>query len=157
MSRLPPCGLYRTRQALGSHIPEGRLVYFHNHGDPGPGLYLPSGWNQNRAQWHARGTTLPAPEWAEHLEPLLNEGFYRVRESFFCCEKRCQTFEEDQLVQLGYNGAAEPILFIPQWGASGLAFPTSGTLVERKRLDRLTALKVSLATEDGSGGPAPFH
>ena len=35
MSSLPPCGLYRTRRALGTSIPEGRLVYFHNHGDPG--------------------------------------------------------------------------------------------------------------------------
>ncbi|ADO74546.1 hypothetical protein [Stigmatella aurantiaca] len=157
MSPLPPCGLYRTRQALGSHISEGRLVYFHNHGDPGPGLYLPSGWSQNRAHWHTRGTTLPTPDWAEHLEPLPDEGFYRVREPFFCCEKRCQNFEEEQLVQLGYNGAAEPILFVPEWGAAGLTFPTTGTLVERARLDRLTALKVHPSEEERASGTGPLH
>jgi hypothetical protein len=147
MSSLPPCGLYRTRRALGSSIPEGRLVYFHNHGDPGPGLYLPSGWNANRARWHPRGTTLPDASWAEHLEPLLAEGLYRVRETFTCCEKRCRTFEPEQLVQLGYNGMAEPILFVPTWTPGGLSLPTQGTLVDRERLTRLTPLKVAESEE----------
>ena len=60
MSELPPCGLYRTTTKIGE-IEAGRLVYFHNHGDPGPGLYLPSGWSNNTARWGARGTTVPAP------------------------------------------------------------------------------------------------
>ncbi len=147
MSSLPPCGLYRTRRALGTTIAEGRLVYFHNHGDPGPGLYLPSGWSSNRARWHSRGTPLPELQWIEHLEPLLAEGLYRVRESFTCCEKLCRTFEEDLLVQLGYNGTAEPILFVPKWTATGLTFPETGTLVDRLRLDRLVPLKVPEAKE----------
>jgi hypothetical protein len=147
MSSLPLCGLYRTRRALGTSIPEGRLVYFHNHGDPGPGLYLPSGWSANRARWHTRGTTLPEPQWAEHLEPLVAEGLYRVREAFSCCEKRCRTFEGELLVQLGYNGMAEPILFVPEWTSTGLAFPATGTLVERARLDQLVPLKVAESAE----------
>lgn len=147
MSSLPPCGLYRTRRALGTAIPEGRLVYFHNHGAPGPGLYLPSGWSVNRARWHTHGTTLPDPQWAEHLEPLLAEGLYRVHTAFTCCEKNCQTFEAEQLVQLGYNGMAEPILFVPEWTSTGLAFPTQGTLVDRGRLTQLTPLKVAEAEE----------
>jgi len=147
MSSLPPCGLYRTRRALGTTIPEGQLVYFHNHGDPGPGLYLPSGWSVNRAQWHAQGTPLPDPQWAEHLEPLLAEGLYRVRESFSCCEKRCRIFEEELLVQLGYNGMAEPILFVPEWTEAGLHFPTTGSVVDRDQLQRLMPLKVEEAAE----------
>ncbi|MDY7233099.1 hypothetical protein [Hyalangium rubrum] len=150
MSSLPPCGLYRTRRALGDTIAEGRLVYFHNHGDPGPGLYLPSGWSVNRARWHSRGTTLPDAQWAEHLEPLPAEGLYRVREGFVCCEKRCRTFEEEALVQLGYNGTAEPILFAPEWTATGLNFPTVGTVVDRERLDKLVPLKVTEAEEESS-------
>jgi hypothetical protein len=147
MSGLPPCGLYRTRRALDPSIPEGRLVYFHNHGDPGPGLYLPSGWSANRARWHSRGTTLANPEWAEHLEPLMAEGLYRVREDFTCCAKRCQSFEQELLVQLGYNGGAEPILFVPEWTATGLNFPENGTLVDSSRLTLLLPLKVAESTE----------
>lgn len=147
MSSLPPCGLYRTRRALGTTIPEGCLVYFHNHGDPGPGLYLPSGWSVNRARWHAQGTPLPDPQWAEHLEPLPAEGLYRVRESFTCCEKRCRIFEEELLVQLGYNGTAEPILFVPEWTATGLHFPTTGSVVDKAQLQQLVPLKVEEAAE----------
>ena len=66
---LPPCGLYRTTRAL-DHVPAGRLVFFHNHGDPGPGIYLPSGWVLNRARWHERGHTIPSPEWAASLAAL---------------------------------------------------------------------------------------
>ncbi len=157
MSRLPPCGLYRTRRALGAAIPEGRLVYFHNHGDPGPGLYLPSGWSVNRARWHAQGTPLPDPLWAEHLEPLMAEGLYRVHESFTCCEKRCQTFEQEQLVQLGYNGMAEPIVFVPEWTAAGLRFPTTGTVVDRARLSQLVPLKVAEAHEEPSAERTFLH
>src|SRR6185436_5605612 len=101
---LPPCGLYRTKKQLGDAVPAGRLVYFHNHGDPGPGVYLPSGWSANRARWHDRGTPIPDPVWAETLQPLAPEGLYRVRETFTCCEKNCRSFEPELLVQLGYNG-----------------------------------------------------
>ncbi len=147
MSSLPPCGLYRTRRALGTAIAEGCLVYFHNHGDPGPGLYLPSGWSVNRARWHTQGTPLPDPQWAEHLEPLPAEGLYSVLGAFTCCEKRCRIFEKELLVQLGYNGMAEPILFVPEWTATGMHFPTTGTVVDRGRLQLLSPLKVAEAAE----------
>jgi hypothetical protein len=142
MSELPPCGLYRTRRALGD-VAAGRLVYFHNHGDPGPGLYLPRGWKLNRAQWHANGVPLPDAEWARHLEPLLPEGLYRVREAFTCCEQNCHTYEPDLLVQLGYNGAAEPLLFVPEWTEAGLAVPEQGARIDADRVARLAPLKVA--------------
>jgi hypothetical protein len=143
MSSLPPCGLYRTRRALGTQVPAGRLVYFHNHGEPGPGIYLPSGWVANRARWHARGKLLPEPSWAENLEPLPAEGLYRVLSPFACCANNCRTFEAEQLVQLGYTGEAEPLLFVPEWSEQGLSLPTTGTRVERERLERLAPLKVA--------------
>ncbi|MFE8602159.1 hypothetical protein KYC5002_07330 [Archangium violaceum] len=154
---LPPCGLYRTRQALGTHIPAGRLVYFHNHGDPGPGLYLPSGWAANRARWHARGTTLPDASWAEHLEPLPPEGLYRVLVAFPCCAQRCRTFEPEQLVQLGYNGEAQPLLFLPEWNEQGLGLPTTGTRVEREHLERLAPLKVTHGESAPPAGDGLLH
>jgi hypothetical protein len=143
MLDLPPCGLYRTGSALGEHVPAGRLVYFHNHGDPGPGVYLPEAWALNRARFGARGVPIPAPAWAASLEPLPAEGLYRVREAFHCCEQRCRLFEPDLLVQLGYDGAAHAILFVPEWTDRGLAIPERGALVDDDRLAKLTPLRVA--------------
>ena len=53
---LPPCGLYRTTGPVGS-IPEGRLIYFHNHGEPGPGLYLPASWTNQTQMLQAHNRT----------------------------------------------------------------------------------------------------
>jgi len=148
MPELPPCGIYRTGEALGDHVPEGRLVYFHRHGDPGPGVYLPSGWTCNRAQWHERGHTIPSEAWAQTLIPLPAEGFYRVLEAFSCCERRCQTFEPDLLVQLGYDAAAQPLLFVPVWTHAGLALPDLGTAVDDDRLALLAPLTVPEADDE---------
>lgn len=144
---LPPCGLYRTTQPLND-IPAGRLVYFHNHGDPGAGIYLPEAWKLNRASWQARGHTIPDEAWASSLEPLPAEGLYRVDEDFHCCEKQCVRFPKGQLVQLGYDGEATPILFVPEWTAKGLGFPERGTRLEKDRFGKLEPLSVAQA-QDG--------
>lgn len=142
MATLPACGLYRTTQPIEGHVPVGRLVYFHNHGEPGPGVYLPSGWSLNRAQWHESGHTIPSPAWADSLAALPAEGFYRVAETFTCCAKRCRTYEPELLVQLGYNAEAEPLLFVPEWTPSGLAIPEMGIPIDTDRLRCLVALRV---------------
>ena len=126
--RLPPCGLYVTRAPI-ANVPAGRLVYFHDHGDPGPGIYLPSRWVANRARFDQPGTVLPSPEDASNLEPLPHEGFYRVGEPFHCCAKKCRLFEADLLVQLGYDGAATPILFIPEMADGAIGTPDRGTKI----------------------------
>jgi hypothetical protein len=149
-SALPPCGLYRTTQALEG-IPAGKLVYFHNHGEPGPGVYVPSGWTDNRARFHANGTPIPGDWWAATLDALASEGFYRVREPFFCCEKKCVEFQTDQLVQLGYNGDAEPILFAPEVRDEGFFIPQSGMRIDRSRIARLAPLKVAVAAAAQGG------
>jgi hypothetical protein len=146
MATLPACGLYRTTQALEGHVPAGRLVYFHNHGDPGPGIYLPSGWALNRARWHENGHTV-TPGWAATLGALPAEGLYRVRETFTCCAKRCRTYEPELLVQLGYNGEAAPLLFVPEWTEAGLAIPEMGLPIDTDRLRALAALTVVEARE----------
>jgi len=148
MAELPPCGLYRTRHPIGS-IPADRLVYFHNHGDPGPGIYLPSGWKGNKAEFGEKGEVLPGPEAASDLIPVEPEGFYRVAEPFQCCEKKCRLFERDTLVQLGYDGAATPILFVPELVEAALALPERGTRIDRDNVARLTPLKVA------KSAPAP--
>jgi hypothetical protein len=140
-SGLPPCGLYKTRAAIGT-IPAGRLVYFHNHGNPGPGLYLPTGWSANRATWSEQGHLLPSPDDARHLQPLPPEGFYRVREAFHCCAKQCRTFAPQLFVQLGYDGAGNAILFTPQLLEGVIGVPDRGTRIDDDVLDRLDRLDV---------------
>ncbi len=147
---LPPCGLYRTTAAIGE-VPAGRFVYFHNHGDPGPGIYTPSAWNHNRATFHRRGVTLPDVELAATLHPLPREGLYRVVRDFTCCEQRCRTFASESLVQLGYNGEGRAIVFLPTLTEAGVALPASGTLIEDDRLANLASLKV----QEALPGPEP--
>jgi len=137
----PPCGLYRTLAAIGE-VPAGRLVYFHNHGDPGPGIYLPSGWKGNRAEFHAHGQVLADPESIRDLEPVEPEGLYRVAEPFHCCEKECRLYEEDALVQLGYDGLANPILFVPELVDGMVALPERGARIDRDRIAKLRPLGV---------------
>jgi hypothetical protein len=153
---LPPCGLYRTAADVAG-VPAGRLVYFHNHGDPGPGVYLPSGWKLNRAQFDARGHTLPDDSDAAALTPLPAEGMYRAHAPFFCCEKECHRFEPETLVQLGYNGDGEPILFLPTLGDAGVGIPTRGTKTSLAALANLTRLRVASesAAMQGASDGAP--
>lgn len=139
---LPPCGMYRTTQPIAG-VPAGRLVYFHNHGDPGPGVYLPSSWHLNRAEFRESGYTLTDPSEASSLEPLRAEGLYRVGASFTCCEQRCVVYQQDQLVQVGYDGSAQPILFLPAWSETGLTFPEVGHLADESQLQRLVELLVA--------------
>ena len=149
----PPCGLYRTTRPLDS-VPAGRLVYFHNHGDPGAGIYLPRDWTSNRARWHQQGFTVPDAEWTQSLEALAPEGLYRVLERFHCCEKRCRAFEENQLVQLGYNGEADALLFVPEWTDGGLGLPERGNKIDPERVKRLAPLVVAQghALQSPAGG-----
>jgi hypothetical protein len=140
---LPPCGIYRTTEAIGS-IPAGKLVYFHNHGDPGPGLYLPAGWKGNRMQLSKQGTLLPTPEDVRFLEPLPPEGFYRVTKAFHCCEKKCRLFEQETLLQLGYNGDGQAIAFIPEFVDGMMALPERGAAIDAVNFSSIKQLKVPI-------------
>ena len=147
--QLPPCGLYRTTGPIGS-VDEGRLVYFHNHGDPGPGVYLPKEWRYNRAEFDTKGQVIEDPRLVRFLQPLPPEGFYQVTASFHCCEKQCRRFEEDALLQLGYNSNAEPILFVPELVDSMLAIPAKGWKTSLETLNNLRELKVPATRRDTS-------
>ncbi len=151
VSELPPCGIYRTLKPIGS-VEAGRLVYFHNHGDPGPGLYFPERWAHNRAQFSQNGMTVPDNFDPAALQALPAEGFYRVNREFYCCEKKCTKFEPEVFVQVGYNGNGKAIVFIPELGAGGLTIPERGSVVDDNQLKHLSPLKVP--TRDGGGGDA---
>jgi hypothetical protein len=152
MAKLPPCGLYRTGRALDDVVPAGRLVYFHNHGEPGPGVYLPKDWTANRARWQENGHVIPSAAWAESLQPLLAEGLYRVHETFACCAERCRVYENDLLVQLGYDADAQALLFVPEWTEAGLALPELGFPIDAAQLEHLAPLKVAEEEEAESTG-----
>jgi hypothetical protein len=149
----PRCGIYKTLAPLGPHVPAGRLVYFHDHGDPGPGVYLPEGWAHNRARFSERGYTL-APEQVAQLEALRPEGLYRVTEAFTCCAGAHRTYAAGTLVQLGYDGAATPIVFVPEWTAAGLVLPEVGQALAADRLARLERLLVAEARPASGHGEA---
>lgn len=140
-SQLPPCGLYRTVRAIGE-IPAERLVYFHNHGNPGAGVYFPERWVGNRAVFASRGSTLPDGWDTGALHPLPAEGFYRVTGEFHCCAKQCVKFTPDQFVQLGYNGAGRALLFQPELGDASIAIPERGILIDEAAFASLAQLKV---------------
>ena len=138
---LPPCGLYRTVLPIGG-VEAGRLVYFHNHGNPGAGVYFPERWTNNRATFSPNGTTLPTGFDPGALRPLPAEGFYRVAQTFVCCAKKCVQFEPEAFVQLGYNGAGQALVFVPELAPGGIAIPDRGTFVEDDALTNLVALRM---------------
>ena len=150
MAELPPCGVYRTVTAVAG-IEAGRLVYFHNHGNPGPGLYLPEAWANNRATFSTSGHTVPPDFDPKSLQALPAEGFYRVKTEFYCCAKKCTKFEPDAFVQLGYNGNGKPLVFMPELGRGGIAIPDRGSAVDDHVLSNLQLLKVAQQADDGGG------
>lgn len=156
MSELPACGLYVTRVPVGA-VPAGRLVYFHNHGNPGPGVYLPTRWVGNEARFEQPGSLLGEVDAIAALEPLPPEGLYRVVRAFDCCANHCRTFETDALVQLGYDGSGEAILFDPVHAPGQVTIPERGSRVDRDRLGGLAKLKVVRPAPVAGGGAETLH
>ena len=138
---LPPCGLYRTTVALGA-VPAGRLVSFHNHGERGPAVFLPTGWIAHRARFDAAGVAPSGTSWVRTLDTLAPEGIYRVREPFACCAERCRVFWADLLVQLAYTDDARPVLLPLAARDGALVLPERGTLVDRASVAKLAPLEV---------------
>lgn len=138
---LPPCGIYRTLAKIGE-CEANRLVYFHNHGNPGPGLYFPEKWVKNRAQFGSRGMTVPSGFDPRALMPLPREGFYRVGATFHCCDKKCVEYTPEAFVQLGYNGNGIPLLFSPEWTGTALDVPERGTKIDDAAMSNLVLLAV---------------
>jgi hypothetical protein len=151
---LPDCGLYKTTKPIGE-IEAGRLVYFHNHGNPGAGVYLPAKWHQNRCTFAENGMPVPNDFDFSSLKELPVEGFYRVTSDFHCCEKQCTKYETDVFVQLGYNGAAAPILFTPELTPNGIKIPERGSVIDEKNMKHIVLVRVAEregSSSDGGGG-----
>jgi len=149
------CGLYLTTEPIGETVPAGLMVSFHDHGDPGPGVYLPKGWRQNKALFDKLGVMIPDEAYFETLEPLSAEGFYRVTEAFHCCEKHCRLYQVGDLVQLGYRGDGTALLFLPIFTFNGLTLPKRGTRVGMDKLSMLEKLNVPEDFQEKVVRPAP--
>ena len=127
---LPPCGLYRSATAVGSLKAPG-LVYFHNHSDAGGPVILVPAHNRNN-RWHFAPTPVVAPGAViEGLVALKREGLYVLRKHFHPDARR--VVPERALVQLGYNRAADPIVFFPRniEGHNGIGFPAEGMKIPK--------------------------
>ena len=144
---LPACGLYRTTKALPEHeaeVPPGVLVYFHNHSDSGlPVVIVPDHNVMNRWHFHGAGIPFRGLSWADSLVSLPAEGFYSLRKGL---EFEGGSWPKGALVQLGYNKAGDPILFIgqqqAQLDANVLFFSDRGVGIKREQLALLEALSV---------------
>ncbi|GMV38562.1 MAG: hypothetical protein AMXMBFR64_02780 [Myxococcales bacterium] len=123
-----PCGLYRTTLPLTEReeqVPAGRLVYFHNHSSEGPPLVLlPRVNTDNRWTFHDRGYLVRDADWTVTLVALPSEGFYILRGHFH--PPGGPVVHERTLLQLGYNLAGDPILFIPKLEDNAIRFPSVG-------------------------------
>ena len=138
-TKLPPCGLYRTTRPLPGKeewVREHLLVYFHNHSQQGPPLILLPATNaDNRWSFHDKGYLIRDVDYAESLEPVYAEGFYVLKEPIYL--SRDEFIPEETLVQLGYNRAADPILFLAKFTDDSILFPNSGLKCTTEIFDML--------------------
>ncbi len=143
----PPCGLYVTTQPFESapeSIPAGRLIKFHNHSSEGTAtIALPANNQHNRWSFGPETIAVDSPEFLASLRALKAEGLWRLREHFH--PNAGQVVRKNAVVQLGYNRAAEPILFfpIPIDGANAYGFGDRGTRIPQAIYDLLEPLDVS--------------
>jgi len=143
----PACGIYLTTAPLPGHadtVPAGRLVMFHNHSEQGSPIVLLPDHNVNN-RWHFRqeGYLVDDADFLASLKPLKGEGFYYLREHFHPNQE--EIVPQTQLVQLGYNMDADPIIFFPTVGTdtNTLLFPTSGMKIP----EQIYALLEPLSTQ----------
>ncbi|MFB6262936.1 MAG: hypothetical protein ABEL76_04820 [Bradymonadaceae bacterium] len=138
-SDLPPCGLYKTTEPLPGKeqwVREELLVYFHNHSEQGPPLLLlPSSNEDNRWTFHDKGYLIREPEYVETLIELEDEGFFILTEPLYLSDD--EFIPENTLVELGYNRAAEPILFMGTFEDNAIVFPESGLKCTREVFEML--------------------
>ncbi|MEZ4458136.1 MAG: hypothetical protein R3E66_00120 [bacterium] len=128
MSNLPPCGIYKTRQALDGKeewVRENILVYFHNHSQQGPPLILlPAANAHNRWTFHDKGYLVKDEDFPSTMIQLMPEGYYILNEAIFLSHD--EVIPENTLVQMGYNRMGDPILFLSQFDNNVISFPNSG-------------------------------
>jgi hypothetical protein len=144
--KLPPAGLYRTRDALPGReaaIPAGVLVYVGRRpSDDGGFVVRPHDNRHNRWYWHEPTTPLAGEAdaaWAATLMALPVEGFYTLPEDLEL--EGGGRWLRNAIVQLGYNAAGRGILFVAELregdAANALHFSERGVAISDELLARL--------------------
>lgn len=123
-----------------SAFPAGVLVYLGEKPNGGGKFVVRPGQNRNnRWYWGDPTTQLRSPSWAKTLMRLPSEGFYTLPEAM--------EFEgggrwlKNAIVQLGYNGNGEGIIFVAERHESVdenvLKFSSKGMIINDNVLKRL--------------------
>jgi hypothetical protein len=128
---VPGCGLYRTGIALAGKadsVPAGTLVYFHNHSEQGPPLVqLPHANTHNHWTFHRKGYLVEGDggeAFLAAMERLPRQGYYVATGPVGLGKDR--EVAARGLVQVGYNRAGHPIVFVPESRGASFSFPETG-------------------------------
>ncbi len=142
MLDLPENGLYRTTTAMPGNeasFPENVLVYVGEQN--GQKFVVRPGRNEaNKWFWGEPTTPLRSPTWSRTLKKLPSEGFYTLPQDL--------NFDgggkwlKNAVVQLGYNGEGQGILFVAENRESSsenaLFFSDKGMMIDDVLLSQLT-------------------
>jgi hypothetical protein len=123
-----------------SEFPADVLVYVGEKPNGGGHFVVRPGQNRNnRWYWGDPTTTLRSPTWARTLAKLPAEGFYTLPETLEM--DGGARWLENAVVQLGYNGKGQGIIFVAERHESTednvLQFNTRGMLINDDLLKRL--------------------
>ena len=146
MSSLPPCGLYQPGAHSEPASPRGASSTSTTMGTPAPASICRAGGTPTARAGTLGAPRLPEASWAEHLEPLLAEGLYRVREAFTCWRSAAAPSSRSSWCSSATTAWPSPSSSYPR-GPKGASAFTQGTLVDRERLTRLAPLKVAESEE----------
>ena len=141
-------GIHKTTKYLPGHeaeVPPNRLVLIRTDGEFAPAsVLLPVNNTNNQWSFGMPGIKIPAASlnWAKTLEKLPRESFYRLTKELTFGETG--RWPKNTIVQLGYNQAGDPILFIAQrrnpLSGNDLFFSDKGVKVESSQIKDLEPL-----------------
>ena len=160
---LPDCGLYLTTQAPPGQRAEGARR--HDRLLPQPLRQRPAAGHHARPQ-HPQPLALPRPR-DRVSRPELGELAARSSRPKVSYTLRRElkfdggTWPKGAIVQLGYTGQGDPILFIARVRSrldeNDLFFSDKGLKLKREELNVLEPAPIYQEPDDGSSGHAPSH
>lgn len=114
-------------------------------------ILLPATNANNRWSFHDKGYLIRELGYIDSLQPVKDEGFYVLKEPIYL--SRDEFIPEETLVQLGYNRAADPILFLAKFNDDSILFPNSGLKCTAEIFDMLSEVNFRVPNHMRD----PFH